>query len=167
MQLEWSREILVLVSLVDRRCYCSRGALLLFFPGRPWQDRIIQHFTVADHPWRFGRRSRRQPLVALGGTARCCHRPSPTAGYPGGSLRAVLPSPVDSAPELSLTHSVMKIEVAPPNATFHSAQITKAAVDSDQQQEIHFRQSHNKIKMHGKRRCGEMVDATDLKSVGP
>lgn len=115
MQLEWSLEVLVLVPLVNRRCYCRRGALLLFFPGWPRQDRIIQHFTVAHHPCRFGRRSRRQPLVALGRTARCCHRPSPSAGYPGGSLRAVLPSPLDSAPELSLAHPVMKIEVAPPN----------------------------------------------------
>src|SRR5437899_8759053 len=33
--------------------------------------------------------------------------------------------------------------------------------------EIHFRCLSDKTRMHVKRRCGEMVDATDLKSVGP
>jgi hypothetical protein len=34
--------------------------------------------------------------------------------------------------------------------------------------EIDFRPWHNKLKLHRtRRRCGEMADATDLKSVGP
>ena len=116
IQAEWSREVLVLVSLVHRRCYCSRGALLLFLPGWSRQDRIIQHFTVACHPCHFGSCNGRQHLVALDSAARSCHRSSTNAGDPGNSLRAVLCSPFDYAPELSLTHPVIKIEVAPPNA---------------------------------------------------
>jgi hypothetical protein len=110
VQVEWNREVLVLVPLVHRRSYCSRGALLLVLPGWSRQDRIIQHFTVAHHPRRFGSCSRRQRLAA-----RSCHYSSAATGDPGNSLRAVLPFPLDSAPELSLTHSVVKIEVAPPN----------------------------------------------------
>src|SRR6266480_679283 len=67
IQAEWSREVLVLVSLVHRCCYCSRGALLLFLPGWSRQDRIIQHFTVACHPCHFGSCNGRQHLVALVG----------------------------------------------------------------------------------------------------
>jgi hypothetical protein len=67
---------------------------------------------MAHHPCRFGNCSMRQRLVALHRTARSCHRSSPTAGDPGNPLRAVLSPPVDYAPELSLTHPVMKIEVA-------------------------------------------------------
>ena len=111
IQLESGREVLVLVSLVHRRSYCSRGALLLSFPGWSRQDRIVQHSTVAHHPCHFGSCSRRQPLVALGRAAHCCHRSSPTAGGPRNSLCAVLPSPLDVAPELSLTHPAIKREV--------------------------------------------------------
>src|SRR5947207_14808493 len=53
IQAEWSREVLVLVSLVHRRCYCSRGALLLFLPRWSRQDRIIQPFSVDCNPCPF------------------------------------------------------------------------------------------------------------------
>jgi hypothetical protein len=96
---------LVLVSVVHRRCYCSGGALFLFFPGCRRQGRIIQHSAVAGDPCRFGSRDRRQPLVTLERAARCCHHSAPLAGDPWSSLRAVLASHLDSPARLSLTGS--------------------------------------------------------------
>ena len=112
IQAEWSREVLVLVSLVHRCCYCSRGALLLFLPGWSRQDRIIQHFTVACHPCHFGSCNGRQHLVALGRATRSRHRSCRTAGDPRNSVCTVHPPPRNFAPELSLTHPAMKIDVA-------------------------------------------------------
>ena len=103
------REVLVLVSLGYRRCYCSGGALFLFFPVCRRQGRIIQHSALAGDPCRFGRRGWRQRLVALGRTARCCDHSSPPAGGPGSSVRAVLTSHLDSPARLSLTGATYRI----------------------------------------------------------
>jgi hypothetical protein len=83
------REVLVLVPLGCRRCYCGGSALFLFFTVCRRQGRIIQHSALAGDPGRFGSRGWRQRLAALDRTARCCDHSSPAAGNPRSSLRAV------------------------------------------------------------------------------
>jgi hypothetical protein len=102
----WRREVLVLVPLVYRCCYCSGSALCLFFSGCRRQDRIIQYSAVAGDPGRLGSCRRRQCLVALRRAARCCDCSAPGVGDSRSPVHVTLASAFSSSPEFSLTQTI-------------------------------------------------------------